>query len=127
MADPGALVRMARFAGDPRGAPPAYLLFFCAGCKEPHFFRLRADPLEPGAPVWSWNGSRTAPSCEPSLVNNAVKPDGTKVVRCHLFLRDGVVEFLGDCAHAVRGKVPLAPWPESTSVFQARFFGVEET
>lgn len=32
---------------------------------------------------------------------------------CHSFLRDGVWDFLGDCAHALAGqKVPMVPVPD---------------
>ena len=31
---------------------------------------------------------------------------------CHYFLRAGVIEYLGDCTHALRGqKVMLPDWP----------------
>lgn len=32
---------------------------------------------------------------------------------CHAFVRDGQMEFLGDCTHGLAGQtVPIPPWPE---------------
>lgn len=32
---------------------------------------------------------------------------------CHSFVRNGVIEFLSDCTHALKGQhVPLPDWPE---------------
>lgn len=76
--------------------------FRCPGCKHPHTFdeRWKAtcnDPLKP--------------SFEPSLINthrNAAD-DGDFV--CHLHLLSGVIHFLEDCSHELRGqKVPCPPW-----------------
>jgi hypothetical protein len=32
--------------------------------------------------------------------------------RCHSFIADGVIDFLGDCTHELRGKHPIPPWPK---------------
>lgn len=38
--------------------------------------------------------------------------DGAPPARCHLFIRAGQIEFLGDCTHEFAGKtVPMEPLP----------------
>lgn len=49
--------------------------------------------------AWNWNGSTTRPTLSPSVNNPG---------QCHFFLRDGIMEFCGDCSHDKAGqKVPL--------------------
>ncbi len=36
-----------------------------------------------------------------------------KCVRCHTFITDGRIQFLGDCSHKLAGQtVDLPAWPE---------------
>lgn len=79
------------------------LCFHCPGCGGGHSYRIKGAP---GQPVWTWNGSLSSPTFEPSLLVNGAWPEK----RCHLFLRNGVLEFLGDSHHALKGtSVPLEP------------------
>ncbi len=74
------------------------LIFLCPGCGQHHPFRIgSAAPAE--RPVWSWNGSMDKPTFSPSLLVNQHHPAS----RCHLFVRDGRIEYLGDCHHALKG------------------------
>ncbi len=69
-----------------------------------------------GTPNWTWNGSVEAPTLKPSIkttttrpVANPIegKPDMEEVI-CHSWLNDGMVQFLDDTTHELRGKtVPL--------------------
>lgn len=78
-------------------------LFWCPGCEEAHIFTVRTDG---GRPAWSFDGNMQSPTFSPSLLYPDKKP------LCHLFLRDGRIEFLGDCGHALAGKtVPLPDLP----------------
>lgn len=95
-------------------------LFFCPGCKCGHFIRVRG----PG-PVWSFNEDLIKPTVNPSLLIRGTKPltddeharwmAGEKLPQpvpevCHSFIRDGQIQFLPDCTHALSGKtVPLEP------------------
>lgn len=63
--------------------------FFCPGCNNFHLFDQR----------WAWNGSLELPTFSPSLLCD---PNGDR--RCHLFVRDGKLEYLSDCHHALAGK-----------------------
>lgn len=50
-------------------------------------------------PVWTWNGDMEKPTFSPSLLCNKGLPD-----QCHLFVRDGRIEYLSDCHHELRGQ-----------------------
>lgn len=88
--------RMFNDAGELRG-----LRIDCPGCRRSHIITL---------PNWTWNGSTERPTLSPSLlVYPATGPDGKQLwPRCHSFVRDGSIQFLGDCDHALAGQtVPL--------------------
>lgn len=93
---------------------------WCPGCQREHTVPIR------GPWAWSFNGDRDAPTLAPSiLVTGAQKITdaehaqimrGKKIpwrpFRCHSFLRAGVIEYQGDCTHALAGqKVPLMDLP----------------
>lgn len=50
-------------------------------------------------PSWQWNGDMEKPTFNPSLL---VRIGDDR--QCHLFVRDGMIEFLGDCHHELKGK-----------------------
>ena len=72
--------------------------FWCPGCGFLHWFQV---------PRWVFNNDLERPTFTPSLLN------WNEQMRCHLFLCDGHLQFLGDCTHHLAGQtVPLAPMPE---------------
>jgi hypothetical protein len=71
---------------------------FCPGCKCGHHFRT-------GPGEWTFNGDMEKPTVSPSLLLTA---PGDPNYRCHSFVRDGMIQFLSDCNHALKGQtVPL--------------------
>lgn len=86
--------------------------FWCEGCCTHHSFRTKAAKGEGAGidgkaplPIWTFNGSLEKPTFEPSLLYRSIQ-------RCHLYLREGVLEYLGDSSHKLAGKrVPLVPLP----------------
>lgn len=73
-------------------------LFVCPGCGENHAVN----------DSWSFNGDRIKPTFNPSLL---VAMPGLPS-RCHSFVKDGQIQFLSDCTHALAGKtVDLPPCP----------------
>ena len=77
--------------------------FFCPGCKTHHAFTTFPD--NPGR-GWTFNGDRKKPTFTPSLLCNQSEP----ARRCHCYVRDGMIQFLGDCFHELKGKtVPVEP------------------
>lgn len=80
------------------------LVFYCPGCKCGHSFRVRTQGDEQ-LPVWEWNQDMVKPTFSPSLLVNGSIPEG----RCHSFVRNGMIEFLGDCHHSLRGQTVALP------------------
>jgi len=81
-----------------------WIAFNCPGCNESH-----AIPVT-GARGWNWNGSLDKPTLMPSLLVNR-SSSNPMVPVCHSYVRDGRIEFLGDCTHALAGKtVDLPDW-----------------
>lgn len=86
------------------------LLFWCPGCDEAH-----GIPVD-GSRGWIWNGSLDAPTVSPSIVigrKTWVNGYEERLVKCHSFVREGRIEFLGDCTHHLAGQtVDLPDWSE---------------
>lgn len=80
--------------------------FWCPGCKSVH-------EVNRG---WTFNGDVVKPTFSPSVrVTWSWRwPDQPHEHHCcHSFVRDGQIEFLSDCTHALAGQtVPLPPYPE---------------
>lgn len=101
------------------GSTSADYLFWCPGCKMAH--GVWTKPRQTGA-VWRFNGDMEAPTFEPSLLiqgtvdltpeqhqqimaGKSVEP---KPFRCHLFVRQGFLQFLTDSTHPLAGMtVPM--------------------
>lgn len=77
-------------------------LFWCPGCETHHYFQTE------GQPRWQWNGSLTKPHVKPSI-----KVTFWDRGVYHLFIRDGMIKYLNDCYHDLKGKtVPMVPIDE---------------
>jgi hypothetical protein len=73
--------------------------YHCPGCGYGHMWDSR----------WTWNGDVEKPTVSPSLLQTV----GTK---CHCFIREGKIQFLVDCGHALAGKtVEMPDWDEEKS------------
>lgn len=61
--------------------------------------------------TWTFNGDFEHPTFSPSILVNddRAAPD---LPRCHSFVRDGRIQFLGDCTHALAGKTVELPEDE---------------
>lgn len=105
------------------------MAFKCPGCKEKHVIYVG----DGAGPRWSWNGSLTQPTFQPSVLvrsghfvperggdkdcwctYNAEHPDDPadfKCRHCHTFITDGRIQFLSDCSHELAGQtVDLPEW-----------------
>jgi hypothetical protein len=51
-----------------------------------------------GTPNWTWNGDVEKPTLKPSI-----KTHGCDYL-CHSFVNDGLVTFLEDCSHDLKGQ-----------------------
>lgn len=92
-------------------------LFECPGCGCAHFVNAK----------WTFNGDVDKPTVSPSILVTARKSptdeqvtrimDGEDLdmelphTRCHSFVKDGKIQFLGDCTHELAGQtVELPDW-----------------
>jgi hypothetical protein len=104
------------------------IAFWCPGCKEAHQIKVQVDGK--AGPVWSWNQCTDVPTFEPSinvtgyerltdeqhqaLMEGSATNFEPKPLVCHTFVRNGRIQFLGDCTHALAGKTVLLPDYPST-------------
>ncbi len=76
-------------------------MFECPGCGNAHGV----------TDSWKFNGNQDRPTFSPSVLVRGVKDaasDPTPTV-CHSFVRDGQIQFLGDCTHSLAGKTVDLP------------------
>lgn len=77
-------------------------MFWCPGCETYHGTDGR----------WDWTDTDTDhPTCSPSILVHPHKgtpgyfPDQP---RCHTFIKNGKIEYQGDCEHALKGQtIPM--------------------
>jgi hypothetical protein len=85
--------------------PTRELGFWCPGCQSAHWVPTA------GERAWTWNGSLDSPTLSPSILRYEMPTSP----RCHSFLKDGKIQFLPDCQHALAGTTVDAPlvteWP----------------
>ena len=103
------------------------LNWFCPGCKRRHGVTVIPDG---NGVCWEFNGSTETPTLSPSILVfphqrfiDQDLPYGTEpgqllrdenrmmTPRCHSFMREGKIEFLGDCEHELAGQtVDMIEW-----------------
>lgn len=98
--------------------------FYCEGCKGHHGVPVDGK----GRPNWTFNGDEEKPTFAPSILvtyeylsdagreksqefykkhgryptNEELPYDSKKI--CHSFVRDGKIQYLGDCTHSLKGQ-----------------------
>jgi len=92
-------------------------LIKCPACGW-HDFPVEAEKVK--GPVWTFNGNEESPTFNPSVRVRCNMPDmkghqpKARSRCCHFFIRDGVIEFCGDCTHEYAGKkIPLEAFTET--------------
>ena len=74
-----------------------------AGFGSAHLFSVK---MGDGSPGWSFNGDFDRPTFSPSMLART-RSNGRAPVEmfvCHSFVRNGQIEYLGDCTHEMAGK-----------------------
>ncbi len=100
--------------------------FVCPGCADGESWRgthilpvnwcppgREQSPANSGHAHWDFNGDMEAPTFSPSILSRQDR-GGVPFV-CHSFIRNGMIEFLGDCTHALAGKTVPLPELEDAS------------
>ena len=68
----------------------------CPACNREHPFDVKR---------WTYNGNMDKPTFSPSML----VLDMPYFPRCHSFVRDGKIEYLSDCGHAMAGQTVDLP------------------
>jgi hypothetical protein len=81
------------------------MLFECPGCDMLHVVYVAGE----GVPVWTFNGDIDKPTVSPSVLvrSNYGQPPVDTV--CHSLIKDGQIQFLGDCTHKLAGQTVEIP------------------
>lgn len=87
---------------------PYGVSFDCPGCAVTHIVPTT------GLTAWEFNGNFDRPTLMPSILvydHDIMLEDGTKgrTFRCHSYVTDGRIQFLGDCTHPLAGKTVDLP------------------
>jgi hypothetical protein len=90
-------------------------IFWCPGCN-------RAHMVNTGALRWDYNGNPDSPTFSPSILvtyGGSDAGDGRAPPKvCHSFVRDGMIQFLGDCTHKLaKQTVPIPDWPHAPGTY----------
>jgi len=88
---------------------------FCPGCKCEHVIAT-VQPQSNGA-IWSFNGNMDKPTFKPSLLIRTGSfacpgfedPPELPPSVCHSFITDGLIQFLTDCTHSLKGQTVELP------------------
>ena len=88
------------------------VLFQCPGCDNLHCVRITAATDKPNQSVWGFNGDMDKPTFTPSVLTNGHDP----ATRCHIFVKDGMIQYLGDCWHDLKNTtIPMVDIPMDLS------------
>lgn len=81
--------------------PSRYYVWHCPGCEELHQIKV---------PHWTFNEDLDKPDFEPSYLVFELVVDGRRLHhRCHSYIKNGQMRFLGDCTHKLAGQTVEIP------------------
>lgn len=89
------------------------LAIMCPGCKCKHWIFDKETKGQ--SKCWEFNGDFDRPTISPSLLvwnygqNPATGKYDIEINRCHSFIRNGQIQFLNDCDHALAGTTVELP------------------
>ncbi len=99
----------------PGGGTKLYHRYWCPGCDNLHQITINPDKNGLGA-GWDFSGTLECPTYSPSQLSQYdYGPENErKHFVCHTFIREGKIQFLGDCTHELANQtvdmVPLPDW-----------------
>ncbi len=87
------------YHGEPNTPYETTYMFQCPACGNCH------GPNQ----TWTFNGDLDKPTFTPSLLVTSRNEHGP--ARCHGFITDGKIQYLGDCTHSMVGQtVEIPDW-----------------
>jgi hypothetical protein len=83
--------------------------FRCPGCQRRHLVYTKEQ--SPGGAKWIFNGDLEKPNFTPSIFVNPKNHECyvPELHSCHSFIKEGKIEFLSDCTHALAGQTVELP------------------
>lgn len=90
---------MAKFIRVPESETVFQLQFYCPGCKCSHALNS----------TWKFNGNYDKPTVSPSVLVRWYNSEKKEEARCHSFIKDGMIQFLSDCTHELKGQTVELP------------------
>lgn len=72
-------------------------VYYCPGCECDH--AVYTKETDWNKVIWEFDGNLESPTVSPSIHIQMAKNHC-----CHLFIRNGKIEFLSDCTHKLAGK-----------------------
>ena len=109
---------MAKIGAKLRNLKGGKVAFWCPGCQRMHAVTVVGNEH----PRWTWNNDADRPTFSPSVLvywdgweppatpeNMNLGPQTKVSKRCHSFVKDGRIQFLGDCTHALAGQTVDLP------------------
>lgn len=98
--------------------------FKCEGCNGYHTIWTSEALNHAPCPVWGFNGNFQLPTITPSVLNtwgkladpNWTEPDEPASEdwswsgRCHIFVTNGQIQWLGDCTHKLAAQTRMLPF-----------------
>ena len=78
---------------------PDYYLFACPGCGGLHWFKTVGN-----RPCWSFNDDLNNPTVSPSILNRWDFKNRIANKICHLFIKNGKIQYCNDSTHDLAGQ-----------------------
>ena len=87
-------------------------MYFCPGCDSIH--SVTVNPLkQANGAGWEFTGTLEKPTYSPSQLTSWTQGDNNIKFVCHTFIREGMIQFLDDCTHHLKGQtVPMVELPD---------------
>jgi hypothetical protein len=93
--------------------PAGWFGHWCPGCNAPH--EISVDTPNGSGAKWTFDGNMERPTFSPSINmrwGNRVPGQQANFKnggQCHYFIRNGMIQFCGDCTHELAGKTISLP------------------
>lgn len=73
-------------------------------------------------PVWGWNEDVYNPTFTPSILTRMPWGEPQREIVNHVFVRNGQIQYLGDCTHEYRNQIVDLPmlndWPDEMKIWE---------
>lgn len=90
---------MPKFRPVPANENEIVYYFLCPACRSLHALNN----------TWQFNGDLNKPTVSPSVRVHWFKGKQRELRMCHSYIKDGMIQYLGDCTHKFAGKTVELP------------------